>query len=48
MITELLARSLSIQELADRLSDHPDVAVRILAQRVIDASIEESNEDDDD
>lgn len=34
-ITELMAKSLSLEELATRLRDHAEPAVRILAERVI-------------
>jgi RNA-binding protein YhbY len=35
MLTETLARSLTIEELATRLESHDDIAVRIFAQRSI-------------
>jgi hypothetical protein len=40
-ITELMARSLTLDELSSRLVDHSDVAVRVFAQRVMDAAIQE-------
>lgn len=44
-ISELTARNLSLDELAERLRDHEDVAVRVLALRVIDEIVEsEGNE----
>lgn len=36
VVTELMARSLTAEELANRLLDHPDVAVRQLARYCID------------
>lgn len=36
-ISELLAKSLSLEELASRLRDHDEPAVRMLAERVIKA-----------
>lgn len=47
-ITELMARSLTLDELGDRLADHPDIAVRVFAQRVMEASIQEREHADDD
>jgi len=35
MITEVLARSLTLDELSTRMLEHNDVAVRVFAQRVI-------------
>lgn len=35
MITEATARALTLEELAERLRDHVDPAVRLLAARVI-------------
>lgn len=40
-ISELTARNLSLEELAERLRDHEDVAVRVLALRVIEAELSE-------
>lgn len=34
-VTEMLARSLSLEELAQRLRDHADPAVRVFAEKVI-------------
>jgi hypothetical protein len=36
-ISELMAKSFSIEELANRLRDHGEPAVRILAEKVISA-----------
>lgn len=38
-ITELMARSLTLQELADRLTNHKDPVVAAFAQRVLDAEV---------
>lgn len=54
VVTELMARSLTTEELANRLLDHPDVAVRQLARYCIDGdtstreAIEEAQSDRDD
>lgn len=34
-ITEIMARSLSLEELAQRLRDHDDPAIRVFAEKVI-------------
>lgn len=46
-ITELLARSLTLEELCDRFVEHPDIAVRVFARRVLEAAIQEREQADD-
>lgn len=44
VVTELMARSLTAEELANRLLDHPDVAVRQLARYCLDGDTEARTE----
>jgi hypothetical protein len=44
MITELMAKSFSLEELAQRLRDHDEAAVRVLAERALEEIDDEHEE----
>jgi hypothetical protein len=45
-VTELMARSLSVLELADRFIGHSDPAVRVLAEKLIADNYGDDDEDE--